>query len=565
MGLVIAREDATTVVGCVVDLLQDLTDAPVGTLRGIAQISVEHAVQLTEALLQLAPSDESADWLRCLLTELHFITGRPADSIAVAAAVSADGAPPSVAGSVAVAEVLSSALLHPDAAEAAARRRLRAARGGIAHDPAAIASTSVLADCRARAGDMEEALYWSRRAAAHADLLPSPFWSMHLLAEAASRMADAGEDAEAEALADRVRAQCERTPYPGIQAALIRVQAKVLIQRGLWSLLNIRSQGLAKATTKDGSERLHAPLLLAQLSIAAVYSGDLPTAREDFEACRRLLPDRDPDAWAGRHAPELLWARLLLEEGDGGWRPVVHRLGRLARDPGAPLVRLFAAVPGSAAWAARLALGAGKQSLARYIEGVAEDLRASRPSRAALSAEHTRGVLESDAVALARVATRHWHAWARAQAASDLAQSLDVGAGAAPVRHGEPGRHVGERRVVAVLATSPARVLATEPVLPEPDPLDGQQAAGWGELSRREQEMARLAAAGLTNRQIASRVDRSVHTVNFHLRSVFRKLKITSRVEIGRHLPVPGGAMLYAAVRPLPRSSGMLAGSSSGE
>ncbi|WP_210771892.1 hypothetical protein, partial [Streptomyces albidus (ex Kaewkla and Franco 2022)] len=368
------------------ELLQGLTDAPIETLRRTAnETSVAHAVQLTEALLQLAPSNASAEWLRCLLSELHFITGRPADSIAVAAAVSGDAVAPSVAGSVAVAEVLSSALLRPDTAEAEARRRLRAASGGIAHDPAAIASASVLADCRARAGDMEEALYWSRRAAAHADLVPSPFWSMHLLVEAASRMADAGEDVEAEALAERVRAQSERTPYPGIQAALIRVQAKVLIQRGLWSLLTIRSHGLAQATTEDRSERLHAPLLLAQLSIAAVYSGDLPTAREDFEACRRLLPDGGPDAWAGRHAPELLWSQLLLEEGDGGWRPAVHHLARLARDPGAPLVRLFATVPGSAAWAARLASSAGKQRLARHIEGVAEDLRARQPRRNALS------------------------------------------------------------------------------------------------------------------------------------------------------------------------------------
>jgi DNA-binding CsgD family transcriptional regulator len=36
----------------------------------------------------------------------------------------------------------------------------------------------------------------------------------------------------------------------------------------------------------------------------------------------------------------------------------------------------------------------------------------------------------------------------------------------------------------------------------------------------------------LTNQQIATRIGRSRHTVNYHLRRIFHKLGITSRVEL---------------------------------
>ncbi|MFD9947496.1 LuxR C-terminal-related transcriptional regulator [Nonomuraea sp. NPDC059023] len=63
-----------------------------------------------------------------------------------------------------------------------------------------------------------------------------------------------------------------------------------------------------------------------------------------------------------------------------------------------------------------------------------------------------------------------------------------------------------------------------------PDPV--RKAAGWAALSDAERTVARLAGQGLTNQQIASRVSRSPHTVNYHLRRIFRKLGIRSRIEL---------------------------------
>jgi DNA-binding CsgD family transcriptional regulator len=48
-------------------------------------------------------------------------------------------------------------------------------------------------------------------------------------------------------------------------------------------------------------------------------------------------------------------------------------------------------------------------------------------------------------------------------------------------------------------------------------------------LSRAELAVARLAASGLTNREVASQLYVSVKTVEYHLRNSYIKLDITSR------------------------------------
>jgi DNA-binding CsgD family transcriptional regulator/tetratricopeptide (TPR) repeat protein len=57
---------------------------------------------------------------------------------------------------------------------------------------------------------------------------------------------------------------------------------------------------------------------------------------------------------------------------------------------------------------------------------------------------------------------------------------------------------------------------------------------GWAALTTSELTVARLVAEGLTNREVAERLFVSPHTVNSHLRHVFSKLGINSRVELAR-------------------------------
>jgi DNA-binding NarL/FixJ family response regulator len=56
-------------------------------------------------------------------------------------------------------------------------------------------------------------------------------------------------------------------------------------------------------------------------------------------------------------------------------------------------------------------------------------------------------------------------------------------------------------------------------------------------LTPQELEIARLAAAGLSNKQIGGRLFISHRTVASHLLQVFPKLGITSRAALGRMLP----------------------------
>ena len=64
--------------------------------------------------------------------------------------------------------------------------------------------------------------------------------------------------------------------------------------------------------------------------------------------------------------------------------------------------------------------------------------------------------------------------------------------------------------------------------------VEARPTTGWPSLTGTEQTVSELVSQGLTNQQVADQMFISVHTVAFHLRQVFRKLSISSRVELAR-------------------------------
>lgn len=83
-----------------------------------------------------------------------------------------------------------------------------------------------------------------------------------------------------------------------------------------------------------------------------------------------------------------------------------------------------------------------------------------------------------------------------------------------------------ERAAAELAATAPARQR------PEPGSAD--------ELTAQERQVAELAAAGLSNKQIAARLYMSHRTVSGHLYRVFPKLGISSRAALRDALSRPG-------------------------
>jgi DNA-binding CsgD family transcriptional regulator len=116
----------------------------------------------------------------------------------------------------------------------------------------------------------------------------------------------------------------------------------------------------------------------------------------------------------------------------------------------------------------------------------------------------------------------------------------------------KPGRPsiilVGSVSIVAAIlvrlyATSISRLLSRHrhvrpsiPLQATPRTLDGidQVSHGLGSLTRRELEIARLAAQGYTAAEISWRLHISNRTVESHLANTYAKLRITSRPELIR-------------------------------
>jgi DNA-binding NarL/FixJ family response regulator len=63
--------------------------------------------------------------------------------------------------------------------------------------------------------------------------------------------------------------------------------------------------------------------------------------------------------------------------------------------------------------------------------------------------------------------------------------------------------------------------------------------AGAGSLTAREREIAELVAAGRTNREVAEQLVLSTRTIEAHLRNIYGKLGVRSRVELAREVQAP--------------------------
>jgi DNA-binding CsgD family transcriptional regulator len=188
----------------------------------------------------------------------------------------------------------------------------------------------------------------------------------------------------------------------------------------------------------------------------------------------------------------------------------------------------------------RMAMAAEDQELAVASVHTAERRALANPALPAIvgAAAHARGLLDGS-VDLLEGAVEHLERTSRPLALSSALEDLAAQRFAlgrhedgipdlerALATYVDAGAAWDARRVRAKLRARGVRRRATaSPRRPD---------TGWAAMTDSELAVARLVALGLTNRDVAERLFVSPHTVNSHLRQIFAKLDIKSRVALTR-------------------------------
>jgi DNA-binding CsgD family transcriptional regulator/tetratricopeptide (TPR) repeat protein len=287
------------------------------------------------------------------------------------------------------------------------------------------------------------------------------------------------------------------------------------------------------AAMTDGCMPLLAPQAWGVLTLVALRRGDLAQAKEHLHALEERFPrDSSRPWWAMRF---LLNAQLA--EAKSGPRAAMEILENALATAGARR-ELILEDPTAAAWCVRSALAVDMRDVAGLVVDTAEILRTHNRNLLAVcaGAMHAHALLLQDIDALAQVTQFHREPWARAStfedravqllargdretAISDLEQAMSgyttLGSERDAARVRRRLRRLGIRRRHWAHVTRPV--------------------SGWDSLTKTERKVAEQVASGLTNRQVASQMFVSPHTVGFHLRQIYRKLEIRSRIDLIRY------------------------------
>jgi DNA-binding CsgD family transcriptional regulator len=273
---------------------------------------------------------------------------------------------------------------------------------------------------------------------------------------------------------------------------------------------------------------------VAALGRVAIHLGDESSTRHVAQIAQVMLEQGAPSV--RRHAAWFLALRSMAADDFAS----AHRwLCTDGWDERLNVLPLFPMDIADEANLVRIALRADDRELAEVACAGARHRAELNPAIAssAAAAMHTRGLLHNDFLALTRAVYLYEQGrrpLLRAAALEDLGvASFDAGqtppaidafsqalalfadAGAAWDASRMRGRlrNLGVRRRLAA---------AHRPL------------SGWAALTDSEVAVARLAADGLTNREAAARLFVSHHTISGHLRSIYLKLGISSRVELTR-------------------------------
>ncbi|QKW33933.1 AAA family ATPase [Actinomadura sp. NAK00032] len=368
------------------------------------------------------------------------------------------------------------------------------------------------------------------RASAAGSNTPAPQWTPEVCGRAFALTAS-GQTGAALREADAGVRAARRTGRAAAAVLWSMSRARILFDAG--RLGDARTEAGAALAAADG------PVAGDFADTAARYAlGRASVTLGDREGVRRCAADgarmmdaeapavRRTGAWLAALAADALGdtARVaeLLEPAWGG-ADAPHR------SPGAP------PDPADLVVLARLALGAGRPGLAAAAAERAADLDPAFPLLCGVAAQ-ARGLVDDDpdlllhAVKLFEDAERPL---VRASAAEDAGRVLGAAGDPAARDLLNTALDLYEESGAARDAARVRRRLRQLGVRRAPRTRDGARDGQWG-LTAAEVTVARLVAQGATNRQVAEQLFLSRHTVNTHLRNVYTKWGINSRVDLAR-------------------------------
>jgi DNA-binding CsgD family transcriptional regulator len=271
---------------------------------------------------------------------------------------------------------------------------------------------------------------------------------------------------------------------------------------------------------------------LSALVQLRIHAADERGARDAMRMCERMLASTAPGVC--RHA---VWGLASHAMALGHPEQAYARLCTLGESERTSILPLFPHDIANDAELIRIALAVDDAELVARAVAAAEERECLNPQVNSLAAcaRQLRGLANRSTVELAaavpliRAARRPL---ALASTLEDLGQFLiDDGSTAEGVEALDEALGIavmiGANRDAARIRSRLRRVGIRRRVVPAGEPRDG-----WESLTPAEHQIAMLVAEGRTNREISEHLFISPHTVNTHLRHIFDKLSIRSRVEL---------------------------------
>lgn len=427
--------------------------------------------------------------------------GDAAAGVCIAEEILADpGASPSARTDAEACTMLGYFLLGLEKADRLSKQILRERRDA-SDDVAALMALMIQSNLLWRAGNLAEGLSLGRAAVRHSENV-DPVWRLHFQLALAGKLANLREFDNAESLINDVESGLSGMSAPVWRAAPAAMRSRVLLQSGRIGEARREAEFATAADPSDSVPMLR-PLAYSVLSASSFYLGDLPAAVEYLKQMRGDVASR-----VVLDSVQYVWMEVLIAAKKAGPWAAAQLLSD--KHSHLPTQRsLYIEVPSAAAFLVVLARDVGDSNLERIVLETVNSL--ARENRGfpviGLTATHANALANSAPAALSLIIVQSPDPLSVALATEELAKLYSQRTPGVE-RHSMPAHTHG-----------------------------GAQGAGaphqcWSTLSDMEWRIVFLVSAGMTNRQVARQVHLSPHTVNYHLRKVYRKLGINTRVEL---------------------------------